>query len=57
MQKALQEMFEPESRTDFHLAEFQTRRKGKTESWPEFGEDLRALVDKAYPTLDDETRQ
>ena len=27
------------------------------ESWPEFGEDLRAYVDKAYPTLDDEARQ
>ena len=55
--KALQERFEPESRRDLYLAEFQTRRKGKTESWPEFGEDLRALVDKAYPTLDDEAWQ
>ena len=40
-----------------YLAEFQTRRKTKTESWPEFGEDLLALVDKAYPSLDDEARQ
>ena len=55
--KALQERFKPESRRDLYLAEFQTRRKGKTESWPELGEDLRALVDKAYPTLDDEARQ
>ena len=55
--KALQERFEPESRRDLYLAEFQTRRKRKTESWPEFREDLRALVDKAYPTLDDEARQ
>ena len=55
--KALQERFEPESRRDLYLAEFQTRRKRKMESWPEFGEDLRALVDKAYPTLDDEARQ
>ena len=55
--KALQERFEPESRRDLYLAEFQTRRKRKTESWPDFGEDLRALVDKAYPTLDDEARQ
>ena len=29
----------------------------KTESWPEFGEDLLALVDKAYPLLDDEAQQ
>ena len=27
------------------------------ESWPEFGEDLRAFMDKAYPTLDDKIRQ
>ena len=55
--KALQERFEPESRRNLYLAEFQTRCKRKTESWPEFGEDLRALVDKAYSTLDDEARQ
>ena len=41
--KALQERFEPGSRRDLYLAEFQTRRKSKTESWPEFGEDLRLL--------------
>ena len=55
--KALQERFEPESRRDLYLAEFQTRCKRKTESWPEFGEDLRGLMDKAYPTLDNEARQ
>ena len=54
--KALQERFEPGSRRDLYLAELQTRRKTKTESWPEFGEDLLALVDKAYPSLDDEAR-
>ena len=55
--KALQERFEPESRKDLYLAEFQTRYKAKTESWPDFGEDLRVPVDKAYPSLDDEARQ
>ena len=55
--KALQERFEPKSRRDLYLAEFQAQRKGKMESWPEFGEDLRTLVDKAYPSLDDEVRQ
>ena len=29
----------------------------QTEIWPEFGEDLRILVDKAYPALDDEAWQ
>ena len=50
-------MIEPQSRRDRYLAEFQTRRKRKMESWREFGKDLRALVDKAYRTLDDEARQ
>ena len=55
--RALQERFEPGSRRDLYLAEFQTRRKVKTESWPEFGEDLLMLVDKAYPLLGNEARQ
>ena len=55
--KALQERFEPESRKDLYRAEFQTRCKEKTEGWPEFGEDLRVLVDRAYPSLEDEARQ
>jgi len=54
---ALQGRFKPESRRDLYLAEFQTRRKGKTETWPEFGEDLMTLVDKAYPSLDYAARQ
>ena len=55
--KALQDRFEPESRKDLYLAEFQTRVKTRTESWPDFGEDLQILVDKAYPSLDSEARQ
>ena len=54
---ALRERFEPDNRRDLYLGEFQTRLKRRTESWPEFGEDLRALVDKAYPSLDDVARQ
>ena len=55
--KAMQERFEPESRQDLYLAEFQARHMGNMESWPEFGEDLRTLVDKAYPSLGDEAWQ
>jgi len=55
--RALLERFEPESRWDLYLAESQMQYKAKTESWPEFGEDLRILVHKAYPALDDEARQ
>ena len=46
--RALQEKFEPKSHPEIYLAGFQTRYKAKTEGWPEFGEGLRCLVDKAY---------
>ena len=55
--KALQDRFEPENRKDLYVAEFQTWVKTRTESWPDFGEDLRILVDEAYPSLDDEAQQ
>ena len=54
---ALAEHFEPESRRDLYLAEFQSHCKKRTESWADFGEDLRVLVDKAYPMLEDDVRQ
>ena len=54
---ALAERFEPESRRDLYLAEFQSCRKKRTESWADFGEDLRVLVNKAYPMLEDDARQ
>ena len=34
--------------------EFQARRKKATEGW---ADDLKALADKAYPTLQDEARE
>ena len=54
---ALAGRFEPDSKRDLYLAEFQSRCKKRTESWVEFGEDLRILVDKAYPMLEDDARQ
>ena len=53
----LAERFELESRRDLYPAEFQSRCKKRTESWADFGEDLRVLVDKAYPMLEDDARQ
>jgi hypothetical protein len=38
---ALKERFDPESRRKLHIVEFQTRKKSRTESWADFGEDLR----------------
>ena len=49
---ALKERFEPESRKDRYTAEFQSRRKKRTEGWADYSEDLRMLVDKAYPHLE-----
>ena len=37
--------------------EFQSRCKKQTEYWVEFGEDLKILVDKAYPMLEDDVRK
>lgn len=55
--KSLRERFEPESRRNRYEAEFQTRRRKKTESWADFAEDLRTLTDKAYPELQEEARE
>ena len=49
---ALKERFEPESRKDRYKAEFQTRRKKRSEGWADYGEDLKVLADKAYPHLE-----
>ena len=53
---AMQERFEPQSKRDLYLAEFQLRCKKHSETRADYGKDLRILVDKAYPTLDDDAR-
>ena len=55
--RALGERFEPQSKRELYVAEFQTRRKRKTESWADFGEDLRVLADRAFPQLNTEAKQ
>ena len=54
---ALAGRFEPESRQDLYLVEFQSRCIKQMEYWVEFGEDLKILVDKAYPMLEDDVRK
>ncbi|KAL5516105.1 hypothetical protein EMCRGX_G001376 [Ephydatia muelleri] len=54
--KALKERFEPASQTARYLAEFENRRKKKTDGWADFAEDLRSLVEKAYPALQEEAK-
>ena len=55
--KALHERFEPESKRTLYVAEFHTRVKSKSEGWADFGEDLRVLADRAFPTLSADARQ
>ena len=55
--KFLRERFEPESKKSRYEAEFQTRRRKKTEAWADFAEDLRTLTDKAHPELQEEARE
>ena len=54
---ALKRRFEPESKRELYIAEFQARRKGKTESWADFAEDLRKLADRAYNDLQEEAKE
>ena len=54
---ALQERFEPKSRKTRYQAEFETRRKKRSEGWADFAEDLRSLADKAFPELQAEAKE
>lgn len=54
---ALKKRFEPECRKEVYMAEFQRRKKQRTEDWASFGEDLRTLVEKAYPSLQTEAQE
>ena len=51
--KALEERFEPAIKKNRYQAEFQSRKKKRTESWADFADDLKALADKGYPDLGD----
>ena len=55
--EALKERFEPASQKTRYQAEFQTRRKKKTENWADLAEDLLFQADKAYPDLDSKARE
>ena len=49
--------FEPTSRKTRYQAEFLARRKMASEGWADLADDLQSLVDKAYPSLQDEARE
>jgi len=50
---ALQERFEPKSWQSRYQAEFQTRRKKRSETWADFADDLKLLVDRGFLELED----
>ena len=57
LKKALKGRFEPEALKEHHLAQFQARKKTKTEGWAEFADAVKLLCDKAYPDLEDKARE
>ena len=57
LRKALKGCFEPEALRERHLAQFQTRKKAKTEGWAEFADAVKLLCDKAYPDLEEKARE
>ena len=48
--KGLQERFELDCKKELYLAKFETRSKSKIENWATFAEDLKTLINKAFPT-------
>ena len=55
--KALLERFESASTRELYVAEFQVRRKKKTEDWADFPDDLMTFPNKAYADLQEEARE
>ena len=55
--KGLMEPFEPASRRDLYPAEFKTRSKKTSDGWAAYAEDLKALVEKAFPDMGEDGRE
>ena len=53
----LTKRFEPECRKELYIAEFQGRRKRRNEDWAAYADDLKTLVEKAYPALQAEAQE
>lgn len=51
--EALTKQFEPECKCGYYAAEFRACLKQSSEDWATYGEDLKALVEKAFPDLYD----
>jgi len=54
---ALIERFEPPAKKDLYATEFQNRKKGSSETWGDFADALKTLVERAFPTLQAEAKE
>ena len=54
---SLKKRFEPASKKELYMAEFQARQKSKTDDWASFADELRLLAEKAYPDLQAESQE
>ena len=57
LSNALEERFLPPNQTELYRAQLRERRQRASESLPELGQDLRRLVNLAYPTAPIEVRE
>ena len=57
LKEAVKKRFEPESKRELYMAEFQARQKTKAEDWASFVDDLHLLAEKAYPGLQAEAQE
>ena len=55
--EALREHFDPSSKCKLYLAELLGRKKLRAKNWATFAEDLKTLVNKAYPELQDDAKE
>ena len=55
--RSLGERFDPPSKKERYVAEFQAYQRKPNEGWAEVAEDLKLLADKAYKSLSNEARE
>ena len=55
--EALKRRYKPDSKCELYAVQFRTYRKCKTESWPDFAEDLQKLADQAFTYLQEEAKK
>ena len=55
--EALKERFDPSSKRELYLTELMGRKKLRSEDWATFAEDLKQLVERMYPDLQEDARE